>query len=123
MKQKGLPTDEAKEAQIAHAITEPRAPTPFKSVFTRITPVQLQNAMAAWPSLVIATAESDSFFNGYGMRDLSLINELWDGISQGTTGRPKIPQPIGNLCMGPAISVRAIHDGKGFKNEGIGSFR
>lgn len=66
----------------AHLSKEPRPQRNYKLIFNNTTPAKIAlDLYENWPSACLISDEAGSLFRGEAMKDLGLLNQLWDGTS------------------------------------------
>jgi hypothetical protein len=64
----------------SHLSKEPKQQRNYKMVFSNITPEKIAlDLYENWPSVGLISDEAGSLFRGRAMRDLGMLNQLWDG--------------------------------------------
>lgn len=64
----------------AHLSKEPRPQTKYKLLHSNTTPAKIAlDLYENWPSACLISDEAGSLFRGEAMRDLGMLNQLWDG--------------------------------------------
>jgi len=67
---------------IDHSLNKPKLPRNYKLISSNITPAKIaQDLHEYWPSMSLISDEAASLFNGPALRDLGMLNQLWDGSS------------------------------------------
>ncbi|WP_269530735.1 YfjI family protein [Chitinimonas sp. BJYL2] len=76
----GLDTGQIKEELIAHLERKPTEPPSLQMLFSNTTPQGLIAKMSdTWPSVALFSNEGGQIVESGAMRNLGLLNELWDG--------------------------------------------
>lgn len=120
---RGQDSSEADAVLEEHSKQEPLMPRAFRHIYSRVSSATMRDAMHMSPSVLLATMESDSFFNGYGLRDLPIFNEAWDGDPLGPAGHERISRPRVTICgWGQQLVVPRFVARRGVDARDMGSF-
>ena len=92
---------------------EPKIQRNIKLFYSNTTPIKLASDLAeCWPSAGLFSDEAGSLFKGGAMKDLGMLNQLWDGATQ-TIDRKSYPSFI---VKDARLTMSVMTQGKIFDN-------
>ncbi len=128
----GTDTSELKRQLEALQQQEPHIPKSPRMLYSDTTPEALARGLAkTWPSATLASAEAGTVLGGHGMssdaimRNLSLLNQLWDGATISVDRRGDEPFVLRGARLSVSLqaqpeALQAFQEKHGSLSRGIG---
>ncbi|QEM90943.1 DUF3987 domain-containing protein [Kosakonia radicincitans] len=113
---KNQPTEEIKESIRAHRETIPQEPTRVQLLGSDITPAALQFQLhKGGGSMALHSAEGDIILGGQAIRNLGMLNDLWDGAPFTVSRRCSESFTVHNARLSACLMVQDAPLRKYFK--------